>query len=93
MIGSLIEFALIFILFLFHFIIAVGMSVIFAVIREINDSGDNIRNVVRDPIGSLSKVPGTIKKDIGEISSYVSKTKKELSSIGTKGIKKISSKK
>jgi len=87
MIGSLIEFALIFILFLFHFIIAVGMSVVFAVIRELNDSSDNIRNVVRDPIGSLTKVPKTIKKEIGEISSYVSKTKNELKKLGTKGIK------
>ena len=95
MIGSLIEFALIFILFLFHFIIAVGMSVVFAVIRELNDSSDNIRGVVRDPIGSLSKIPSTIKKDIGEISSYVSKTKKELGKIGSKGLKgvKTSSKK
>jgi hypothetical protein len=87
MIGSLIEFALIFILFLFHFIIAVGMSVVFTVIRELNDTSDNIRNVVRDPIGSLSKVPKTIKKDIGEISSYVSQTKKELSKLGSKGTK------
>lgn len=87
MIGSLIEFALIFILFLFHFIIAVVMSVVFAVIRELNDTSDNIRGVVRDPIGSLSKVPSTIKKEIGEISSYVSKTKKELSKLGSKGLK------
>ena len=84
MIGSLIEFALIFILFLFHFIIAVGLSVVITVIRELNETSDNIRNVVRDPIGSLSKVPSTIKKDIGEISSYVSKTKKELGKIGSK---------
>lgn len=84
MIGSLIEFALIFILFLFHFLIVVIMSIVFSVIRELNEGGDNIRNVVRDPIGSLSKVPSTIKKDINEISSYVSKTKKELSKIGSK---------
>lgn len=89
MIGSLIEFALIFILFLFHFIMAVGMSVVFAVIRELNESTDNIRNVIRDPIGSLSKVPSTIKKDIGEISSYVSQTKKELGKLGTKGTKGV----
>jgi|694.fasta_scaffold02392_19 hypothetical protein len=92
MIGSLIEFALIFILFLLHFIIVVAASVIFAVIRELNESSDNIRNVVRDPIGSMSKVSSTIKKDIGEISSYVSKTKKELSKIGTKGLKSTSKK-
>jgi hypothetical protein len=84
MIGSLIEFALIFILFIFHFIIAVGLSVVFTIIRELNDSTDNIRGVIKDPIGSLSKIPSTIKKDIGEISSYVSKTKKELSKIGSK---------
>jgi hypothetical protein len=88
MIGSLIEFALIFILFLFHFIIAVGMSVVFAVIRELNESSDNIRDVVRNPIGSLSKVPKTVKKEFGEISSYVSKTKNELKKLGSKSSKK-----
>lgn len=96
MIGSLIEFALIFILFLVHFIFAVIYSAVFTAIREINNTSDNIRNVVRDPIGSLSKVPKSIKKDIGDISSYVKNTKKELSKIATKGIKsnsKVSKKK
>jgi len=84
MIGSLIEFALIFILFLLHFIIAVSVSVVFTVIRELNETSGNIRGVIRDPIGSLSKVPSTIKKDIGEISSFVSNTKKELTKLGSK---------
>lgn len=89
MIGSLIEFGLIFIIFIFHFIFAVGMSVIFTVIRELNESSDKIRGVVRDPIGSLRRVPSDIKKDIQEISSYVSKTKKELGKLGS--IKKTKS--
>lgn len=84
MIGSLIEFALIFILFLLHFIIAVSVSVVFTIIRELNESSGTIRGVIRDPIGSLSKVPSTIKKDIGEISSFVSNTKKELTKLGSK---------
>jgi len=88
MIGSLIEFALIFILFLFHFCVVVIFSVVFTVIRELNDTSDNIRDVIKDPIGSLSKVPKKIEKDIGEISSYVSKTKKELTKLGTKKSRK-----
>lgn len=84
MIGSLIEFALIFILFLLHFIIAVSVSVVFTIIRELNETSGTIRGVIRDPIGSLSKVPSTIKKDIGEISSFVSNTKKELTKLGSK---------
>lgn len=87
MIGSLIEFALIFLLFILHFIFAVGMSIVFVVIRELTESTDKIRDIVKDPIGSLSKVPNTIKKELGEISSYVSQTKKEISKIGTRGTK------
>jgi len=91
MIGFLIEFALIVILFLVHFLVVVVIAVIFAVIRELSESSGSIREVVRNPIGSLSKVPGTIKKDIGEISSYVSKTRKELTKLGSKGAKSITS--
>ncbi len=89
MIGFLVEFALIFILFLLHFIIAVISSVFLTVVRELYSKSDEIRGVIRDPVGSLSKVPKTIKKDIGEISSFVSQTKKELTKIG-KGSKSSS---
>ena len=89
MIGFLVEFALIFILFLLHFIIAVISSVFLTVVRELYSNSDEIRGVIRDPVGSLSKVPKTIKKDIGEISSFVSQTKKELTKIG-KGSKSSS---
>ena len=82
MIGFLIEFALIIILFLFHFIIVVISSVFLTVIKEVYSNSNEIHGIIRDPIGSLSKVPKTIKKDIGEISSFVSQTKKELSKIG-----------
>lgn len=82
MIGFLVEFALIFILFLLHFIIAVISSVFLTVVRELYSNSDEIRGIIRDPVGSLSKVPKTIKKDIGEISSFVSQTKKELTKIG-----------
>lgn len=83
MIGSLIEFGLIFLVFILHFVFAVAMSVVFTIIRELTDSSDKISGVVRDPLGSLSKVPKTIKKDIDDISSYVSQTKKELSKLSS----------
>lgn len=89
MIGFLVEFALIVILFLLHFVIAVISSVFLTVVRELYSNSDEIRGIIRDPVGSISKVPKTIKKDIGEISSFVSQAKKELTKIG-KGSKSSS---
>ena len=89
MIGFLIELALVVILFLVPFIIAVISAIFLTVIRELYSSSDQVRGVMRDPVGSLSKVPKSIKKDIGDISSFVSQTKKELTKIG-KGSKSSS---
>jgi membrane-anchored glycerophosphoryl diester phosphodiesterase (GDPDase) len=84
MIGSLIEFGLIFLLFLLHIIVFTIGLVAYNVVREINDSADNIRGVIRDPLGSLTKVPKTINKELGNMSNYVKKTSKELTKVASR---------
>jgi hypothetical protein len=75
MIGFLIEFALIIILFLFHFIIVVISSVFLTVIKEVYSNSNEIHGIIRDPIGSLSKVPKTAKvlKVLQEVVSKLSR--------------------
>lgn len=84
MIGSLIEFGLIFLLFLLHIIIFTIGSVAYNVVKEINDNTDNVREVIRDPLGSLTKVPKTINKEISNISNYVKKTSRELTKVASR---------
>jgi hypothetical protein len=83
MIGSLIEFGLIFLLFLLHIILFTIYLVAYNVVKEVNDNSDNIRNVIRDPLGSITKVPKTISKEISNMSNYVKQTTKQLSRVGS----------
>ena len=87
MIGSLIEFGLIFLLFLLHIIAVAVFSVIFNVVKEVGEGSGNVRNVIRDPIGSMSQVPKKVKSELQNISSYVSKTGKEIRKIGSRSRK------
>jgi len=84
MIGSLIEFGLIFILFLLHIIAFTIFAVIYSVVSQVNEGSGNVRSVIRDPIGSLSKVPKTLKTEMSNINSYLSKTGTELRKIGSR---------
>jgi hypothetical protein len=84
MIGSLIEFGLIFILFLLHIILFTVFSVFFNIVKEVGESSDSVRNVIRDPINSMRQVPSKVKSEMKNISSYVSKTGKEIRKIGTR---------
>lgn len=81
MIGSIIEFILIFILFIISIIISVGFSVIFNVVKNVEDGSSDLKGVIRDPIGSISKIPKKIRDDIKDIKNYVSKTANELKKI------------
>jgi len=78
MIGSIIEFVLIFILFIVNIIIVVVFSVIFNVVKSVEDGAANLKGVIRNPIGSLSKIPKSISNDIETIKTYVNKTSKQL---------------
>ena len=81
MIGTIIEFILIFILFAVQVIIVAILSTMFNIVKAVEDGSSDLKGVIRDPIGSISKVPGKIKSEIGTIKDYVGKTSRELSKI------------
>jgi len=81
MIGSVIEIILIFILFLLHIIIFTIGSVIFNLIKNVEDGAGDLKGAIRDPIGSLSKVPSKIRSSVNEIKTNVSKISKQLSKV------------
>ena len=83
MIGSIIEFVLIFILFILGIIISVGFGVIYSVVKNVEEGSGDLKGVIRDPVGSISKIPKKIRDDIKTIQSLVGKTSKELSKIKT----------
>lgn len=81
MIGSIIEFLLIFILFIAGIIISVVFAVIFNVVKNVEDGSSDLKGVIRDPIGSISKIPKKIREEIATVKSLVNKTTKELGKI------------
>jgi hypothetical protein len=81
MIGTVIEFILIFILFILQIIVVFILSTMFNVVKAVEDGSSDLKGVIRDPIGSISKVPGKIKSQLGTINSYVGKTSRELGKI------------
>jgi hypothetical protein len=81
MIGTIIEFLLIFILFILGIILTVAFSVIITVVKSVEDGSSDLKGVIRDPVGSISKIPKKIKDDINIIKSLVGKTTKEISKI------------
>jgi len=78
MIGSIIEFILIFVLFLLNIIIVVVLSVVVNVVKSIEDGAGDLKGVIRDPVGSISKIPKSISDNVNTIKSYVNKTSKQL---------------
>ena len=80
-IGTVIEFILIFILFILHIIIVFILSTMFTVVKTIEDGSADLKGVIRDPIGSISKIPGKINSEINTIKNYVGKTSRELSKV------------
>ena len=81
MIGTIIEFILIFILFAVQVIIVAILSTMFNIVKAVEDGSSDLKGVIRDPIGSISKIPGKIKSEIGTIKNYVGKTSRELGKI------------
>ena len=78
MIGSIIEFILIFILFILNILIVTILSVILNVVKGIQDGASNLKGVIRDPVNSFSKIPKVLKDDVNTISDFVNKTSKQL---------------
>jgi hypothetical protein len=81
MIGTIIEFLLIFVLFLSQIIITVIFSTVFTVVKSVEDGSSDLKGVIRDPIGSMTKVPSKIMSEMNQISDYVGKTTRELGKI------------
>jgi len=84
MIGSLIEFALIFILFLLSIITIIIFSVLFKVIQGINEGSGTFHDVINNPVESLKKVPKKLTDEIKNVRGYVKKTTREIAKIGKK---------
>jgi len=78
MIGSIIEFILIFVLFLLHVIIFVAGSTIFNVVRSVNEGVDDVREIIHDPISAVQKVPSRLASSVREIRNDVGKTINEI---------------
>jgi hypothetical protein len=94
MIGSLIEFALIFVLFLLLIIIITVSAVLLIIVKIISNASDSVHSIIDDPIGSIKKVPSTIKKEINELGSIVKKTSKDVKkSLSTKSRRSTKSRK
>lgn len=81
MIGAIIELVLIFILFIVGIILSVIFSVIINVVKNVEDGASDLKGAIRDPIGSMSKIPKKISDEINTIKSLVGKTSKQISKI------------
>ena len=55
----------------------------FTVVKSIEDGSSDLKGVIRDPIGSISKIPSKINTQIDTIKDYVGKTSRELGRIRT----------
>lgn len=84
MVGSLIQLILLVILFVLGVISITIFSVLFNVVKTVEETSENARSAIRDPIGSLSKIPKTLKKQMSDLNSFVSNTGKEFKKIGKK---------
>jgi hypothetical protein len=83
MTGAIIEFILIFLVFLANIFIAVGLGAGLLAVKSINDGAQDLSNAIHDPIGSLTKVPERIKTTIENINTYIEKTSEEISNLGS----------
>jgi hypothetical protein len=78
MIGSMIELILIFVLFIVNIIFVVIFTVLFSVVKSIEDGAGDLKGVIRDPIGSISKIPKSIADDVNTVTTSVKKISKQL---------------
>jgi hypothetical protein len=84
MVGSLIELILLVILFILGVISTTIFTVLLTVVKTVDENSDNARNVIRDPVGSISKIPKSLKKNMNSLNSFLSDTGKQLTKISKK---------
>lgn len=83
MVGTMIEFFLVFVLFLLHIIIFVIFSTFFNVVSSVNNSVDEVHSIIRDPIASIARVPSKLSSSVREISDDLEKTVREIGRVGS----------
>lgn len=83
MTGAIIEFILIFILFIVNIVIVVGIGLTYLTFQSINEGAEDLSNAIHDPIGSLTKVPEKIKSSIEKINDLIGQTSEQISNLGT----------
>jgi len=83
MIGTMIEFFLVFVLFLLHIIIFVIFSTFFNVVNGVNNGVDEVHSIIRDPISSIGKIPSKLSSSVKEISDDLEKTVREIGRVGS----------
>ncbi len=81
MIGSVIEMILIFITFVLQIIIFTVLTVMFNLIKSVEDGAGDLKGAIRDPIGSLSKIPSKLRSSINDIKTGVNKITKQIGKV------------
>jgi len=81
MIGSVIEMILIFIIFVLQIIIFTILSVIFNLIKSVEDGAGDLKGAIRDPVGSLSKIPSKLRSSVNDIKTGVNKITKQIGKV------------
>lgn len=84
MVGSIIELILLVVLFVIGIISTTVFTVLFSVVKTVEETSKNASDAIRDPIGSIRKIPKSLKKEMNNFNSFVVNTGKELKKIGTK---------
>jgi len=81
MIGSVIEMILIFITFVLQIIIFTVLTVMFNLIKSVEDGAGDLKGAIRDPIGSLSKIPSKLRSSVNDIKTGVNKITKQIGKV------------
>jgi len=81
MIGSVIEMILIFIIFALQIIIFTVLSVMFNLIKSVEDGAGDLKGAIRDPIGSFSKIPSKLSSSVNDIKTGVNKITKQIGKV------------
>jgi predicted PurR-regulated permease PerM len=84
MIGSVIELILIFFIFILGLLFAIIFNIIITTFNYINEHDNDLDQVVKDPLRSISKLPKKIKSSFSDASKIVKGTTSKFNNLVTK---------
>lgn len=87
MAGSLIEFLLIFILFLVNVILAAIAASIAGALTSIKNNEQTLSDAIKHPVESLGKVPKSLRNSMRTVSNTIKSASKDIKEIASKKIK------